>query len=115
MIASYSARLLLIRLTRSKKSEGANVTWRFTISSAKTTWLHSENGIASQNWKNWFALSFLIAPRVEPIILMQLCIARSTFLPRKSERELPRASRFAISYQEQSKKLFAARNFTGSK
>src|SRR6266403_2706373 len=115
MIASPSARLLLIRLTRSKKSEGAKVTWRFTISLAKTTWLHSEDGIASQNWKSWFVLLSLIAPRVEPIILMPLCIAGSTFLPQRSERELPPVSRFAISYQEQSKKSFGAKTFTGSK
>src|SRR6266478_6678168 len=115
MIASYIAHLLLIRLTRSKKSEGAKVTWRFIISLAKTTSLHSENGIASQNWKNWFVLLFLIAPRVERIILMQVCIAGSIFLPRRSERELPPANRFAISYQEQSKKSFGANNFTGSK
>src|SRR5437762_1042719 len=77
--------------------------------------LGPENGIASQNWKGWFVLLFLIAPRAERIILTQLCSAGSTFLPRKSERELPPASRFAISYQEQSKKSFAAKNFTGSK
>ena len=48
------------------------------------------------------------------ITLIQPCTAESIFLPRKSERGLPPASRFAISYHRRSKRLFATKNFTRS-
>jgi hypothetical protein len=45
----------------------------------------------------------------------RLSDGKSTFQQLKSERELPLVGRFDISYQEQSKKSFGAKNFTGSK
>jgi len=45
---------------------------------------------------------------------IQSCTGGSTSRPQKSERGLPAASRFAISYRSQSRKSFRAKNFTRS-
>src|SRR5439155_5343652 len=114
-IANYGAHLLLTRLILLKKSEGVKLTRKSIISSAKTTCPRSGNGIALPNWKKSSVLLFLTARRRERNMITRRCIAGSTSLPRRSERELPPADRFAISYRDQSKKLLTAKNFTRSK
>src|SRR6266480_1642421 len=114
-IANCGARLLLTRLILSKKSEGAKLTQKSIISSAKITCPHSRNGIALRNWKKSSVLLFLIARGREQSMITRWCIEGSTSLPRRSERELPPANRFAISCRDRSKKLLAAKNFTRSK
>src|SRR5438067_12249421 len=114
-IANYRGYLPLTRLIPLKKSEGVKLTRKSIISSAKTTCPHSGNGIALPNWKKSSVLLFLTARRRERNMITRRCIAGSTSLPRRSERELPPADRFAISYQNQSKKLLTAKTFTRSK
>src|SRR5205823_4699093 len=60
-------------------------------------------------------LLILIARGRERNMITRQCIAGSTSLPRRSERELPPANRFAISYRDRSRKLLATKNFTRSK
>src|SRR5947208_7740027 len=104
-IANYDAHLLLTRLILLKKSEGVNLTRKSIISSAKTTCPHSGNGIALPNWKKSSDLLFLTARGRERNMITRRCIAGSTSLPPRSERELPPADRFALSYRHQSNKL----------
>src|SRR6266853_1247417 len=77
-------------------------------------WTTLQNVIASLSWTRWFVLSFLIARASDPATLIRSSAAKSTSPLRKSERELLLADLFAISYQEQSKKSFIAKNFTWS-
>src|SRR6266700_7893132 len=114
-IANYGAHLPLTRLILSKKFESARFTRKSYTSSAKTTCAHSRNGIASRNWQKLSVLLFLIAHTRERNMIIRQCTAGSTSPPRRSERELPPANQFAISYRERSKKSLAAKNFTGSK
>src|SRR4030095_7715549 len=82
--------------------------------SAKITWISSQGGVASVTWKRSPALLFSIAVANNRATPIRLSAEKSTFLQRKSERELPLAGRLDISYPRQWKKSFAAKNFTWS-
>src|SRR5260370_1839849 len=78
-------------------------------------WTTLQVGIALLNWKRWFVLLCLIARADNLGTVISSSNAKSTAPLRKSERELPPAGRFVISFQEQSKKSFTAKNFTWSR
>src|SRR5215475_7808986 len=114
MIASCGARRLPIPSILSSRFGGSKIIQRLTASSAKIMSVSSQNGVASSTWKKWFDLLFSIALDNNPAMSTQLFAGKSTFLRRKSERELPSAGRFDISYRQRWKRSFVAKNFTWS-
>src|SRR4029077_10618074 len=114
MIANCGVHRLPTPSIRSSRFGSAKVMRQFTASSAKITWTSSQNGVASLFWKKWFVSLFLIAVANNGITPTRLSAGKSTFQQLKSEREWPLADRFDISYRQQWKKSFAAKNFTWS-
>src|SRR5215475_11949366 len=114
MIANCDVHRLPTPSIQSNKSGSTTLTQQSIVSLAKTTWRSLQSGVDSPTWKRWFALLFLIAPANDRAMSIRLFAGKSTFLRRKSERELPLADRFGISYPQQWKRSFVANNFTWS-
>ena len=114
MIANCDAPHLPTRSIQSSKFGGFGPMQRFIAWSGKIMWPSSQNGDDSPIWKSWSDLLFLIERATNRATCTRFFDEKSIFLRRRSERELPLAGRFAISYRQKWKKLFGQKNSTWS-